>query len=121
MIATDLVGLVRLGHAYVGITDDRQVIPERFQRAQSSRSQVEVAPYPGRCPKVLRCTPLVAARSPMNHLDRYQTGGVVRSRRRGPDTSGRHHSVEQRERHRRAHPAKERATGKVFARDELHV
>ena len=52
MVAADLVGGERLGHFYVRVGDDRQIVPERFERRDAGRAEVEVTAQAGRAPQI---------------------------------------------------------------------
>ena len=121
VVAADLLRRLRLRILDVRVRDDRQVVAPRLERAQTARREVEVAPHLLGRPHELRRAPFVAAGGAVHHLDAHEPLHVRERLRGGPQSAGRQHRIQERQRHRRTQALQGRAAGHVLTRDEFHA
>ena len=114
VVAADLRRVERFGHAYVGVADDRQILPPRLERRQRALGdELEVSADAGWRPQILRRAPGVRSRGAVHRLDAHQSRlvgdrRIARRLAKGPER--RLHRVEIREGDGRSQTAQEGAT-----------
>ncbi len=96
VVTTDLGGREGVRHPAIGVADDRQVLPERLERAHAAERQIEVLAFLRRGPESELRAQVVTAGRPVNLLDAHQARAVGRSRGFGgmPRLRCRNHGIE---------------------------
>ena len=98
MVAADLVGGKRLGHFHVRVGDDRQIVPERFERRDAGRAEVEVTAQAGRAPQVQLLPQRCGSGGTVYVLDANQPRTIVLGQDTRAEPARRNHGVEEGER-----------------------
>ena len=121
MVAADLVGGKRLGHFHVRVGDDRQIVPERFERRDAGRAEVEVTAQAGRAPQVQLLPQRCGSGGTVYVLDANQPRTIVLGQDTRAEPARRNHGVEEGERDSRAHASEEGASSNVTTGQDVHL
>jgi hypothetical protein len=114
VIAADFRKRERFRVARIGVADERHLIAEGLERAERVvRHEREIAAGGFGREQELRGAPVVAAGQTVHLFDADQARPVGRRGYRAGST-GRHHGVEERQRHRRTRAAEKRPAGKLL-------